>query len=162
MTARLAPLLLALSLAPSALAEEAKSAVPYPAGYRQWAHVKSMVIYSEKHPLFASFGGLHHIYANPEALRAYVKGGSFPDGSVIVFDLLEAKDENGAWVGGERKLLGVMTKNRTRWKATGGWGFEGFKGDSRTERLVSDANAQCFGCHQQQKDNDFVFSGYRP
>jgi len=161
MTARLAPVLLVLSLAASAPAQPAPQ-VDYPTGYRQWPHVKSMLISSDKHPLFATFGGLHHIYANAEAMKAYVKGGTFPDGSVIVFDLLDAKEENGAWVGGDRKFIGVMVKNRARYKATGGWGFEGFKGDSRTDRMVTDANGQCFGCHQQQKDNDFTFSGYRP
>ena len=55
-----------------------------------------------------------------------------------------------------------MAKDRVRYKPTGGWGFEAFKGDSRTERTVTDAAGQCFGCHQQQKANDFVFSGFRP
>jgi hypothetical protein len=153
-------LLLALTLAPAVHAAE--PAVDYPKGYRQWPHVKSMVIYSDKHPLFASFGGMHHIYANADAMRAYTKGGTFADGSVIVFDLLDAKDDGGAWVAGDRKLIGVMVKNRARYKTTGGWGFEAFKGDSQTDRMVTDANAQCLACHQKQKDNDFVFSGYRP
>jgi len=134
----------------------------YPAGFRQWAHVKSMVIYSDKHPLFAQFGGFHSVYVNPKGLPAMTKGGSFPDGSVLVFDLLEAREENGAYVEGSRKLVGVMLKDRQRYKLTGGWGFEAFKGDSRTERTVTDAVAQCFGCHQQQKANDFVFSALRP
>ena len=163
MTHRLIPLCLALGLVGAAYAASPeKSSVAYPTGYRKWALVKSMVIYSDKHPLFAEFGGLHHVYANAEAMRALVKGGTFPDGSVLVLDLHEAKDENGAWVEGSRKLIGVMEKDRARFKTTGGWGFEGFKGDSQSERLVTDATAQCFGCHQQQKDNDFVFSGYRP
>jgi hypothetical protein len=157
---RLGFLLLALTIAP--VVHAAEPAVDYPKGYRRWAHVKSMVIYSDKHPLFASFGGMHHIYANADAMRAYTKGGKFPDGSVIVFDLLDAKDDGGAWVAGDRKLVGVMVKNRTRYKTTGGWGFESFKDDSQTDRMVTDANAQCFGCHSKQKDNDFVFSGYRP
>ena len=163
MTHRVAPLCLALALVGAAYAASPeKSSVAYPTGFRKWPFVKSMVIYSDKHPLFAQFGGMHHVYANAEAMRALVKGGTFPDGSVLVFDLLEAKDENGAWVEGSRKLIGVMEKDRARFKTTGGWGFEGFKGDSQSERLVTDATAQCFGCHQQQKDNDFVFSGYRP
>lgn len=160
MTSRHAPLFLALILASVAGAEPPK--VDYPAGYRQWSHVKSMVIFSDKHPLFAQFGGMHHIYANADAMRAYTKGGTFPDGSVLVFDLLDAKDDGGAYVSGERKVVAVMRKDRSKYKATGGWGFEGFKGDSRTERAVRDAATECFGCHQQQKDNDFVFSGYRP
>jgi Cytochrome P460 len=161
MTHRLAALCLALAAAASAAPPETSS-VAYPTGYRKWAFVKSMVIYSDKHPLFAEFGGMHHVYANAEAMRALVKGGTFPDGSVLVFDLLEAKDENGAWVAGSRKLVGVMEKNRARFKTTGGWGFEAFKGASQTERTVTDAAAQCFSCHQKQKDNDFVFSGYLP
>jgi hypothetical protein len=161
MTARrLAPLALVLAFVRPVAAESPK--VDYPTGYRQWAHVKSMVIYSDKNPLFGQFGGMHHIYANPDAMKAYTKGGTYPDGSVIVFDLLDAKDENGAWVAGDRKFIGVMQKDRAKYKTTGGWGFEGFKGESRTERMVTDANAQCFACHQAQKDNDFLFSGYRP
>ncbi len=163
MTHRLIPLCLALGLVGAAYAAPPeKSSVAYPTGYRKWAFVKSMVIYSDKHPLFAEFGGLHHVYANAEAMRALVKGGTFPDGSVLVLDLLEAKDENGAWVEGSRKLVGVMEKDRARFKLTGGWGFEAFKGGSQTERTVTDASAQCFSCHQKQKDNDFVFSGYLP
>jgi len=161
MTHRLIPLCLALGLVGAAYAASPeKSSVAYPTGYRKWALVKSMVIYSDKHPLFAEFGGLHHVYANAEAMRALVKGGTFPDGSVLVLDLHEAKDENGAWVEGSRKLVGVMEKDRARFKATGGWGFEAFKG--QTERTVTDASAQCFTCHQKQRDNDFVFSGYLP
>ena len=163
MTHRMIPLCLALGLVGAAYAASPeKASVAYPTGYRKWAFVKSMVIYSDKHPLFAEFGGLHHVYANAEAMRALVKGGTFPDGSVLVLDLLEAKDESGAWVEGSRKLVGVMEKDRARFKATGGWGFEAFKGGSQTERTVTDASAQCFACHQKQKDNDFVFSGYLP
>jgi hypothetical protein len=134
--------------------------VPYPDGYRDWRHVKSMVI-AEGHPLFASFGGIHHIYANGPALQGYDKG-TFPDGSIIVFDLLEAPAAGGAITEGPRKVLGVMQKDATRWPATGGWGFEGFKGDSRTERAVgTSASTACFACHTPQKARDFVFSRLR-
>jgi hypothetical protein len=136
--------------------------VPYPEGYRTWAHVKSMVI-QEGHPLFGAFGGIHHIYANDKALQAYRKGGSFPDGSVIVFDLLEAKSGAGAIEEGGRKVVGVMVKDARRWPTTGGWGFEGFKGDSKTDRAVGrDAATACFNCHAPQKAQDYTFSRWRP
>ena len=157
----LLPLLSVLVLAAVARAAE-PAHVEYPAGFRQWAVVKSMVIYSDKHPLFAQFGGFHSVYVNAKGLPAMTKGGSFPDGSVLVFDLLEARDENGAYVEGDRKLTAVMVKDRQRYKPTGGWGFDAFKGDSRTERAVTDAAGQCFSCHQQQKANDFVFSAFHP
>jgi hypothetical protein len=37
-------------------------AVPYPAGYRQWTHVKTTLV-GAKHPNFERNGGFHHTYA---------------------------------------------------------------------------------------------------
>jgi Cytochrome P460 len=142
----------------SALA--ADEPVPYPTGYRDWTHVKSMVI-NQGHPLFDAFGGIHHIYANPRAVTGY-RTGKFPDGSVIVFDLLEATAANNAVQEGARKVVGVMHKDAAKWKATGGWGYEGFKGDSTSERAVgANAATACHGCHTQQKAKEFVFSSLR-
>ena len=63
---------------------------------------------------------------------------------------------------GARKVLGVMHKDSKKWKDTGGWGFEGFKGDSKSERAVgANAAAACFQCHTSQRQKDFVFSSYR-
>jgi hypothetical protein len=152
----LAPLA-ALALAWPATATEP---VPYPEGYRHWTHVKSMVI-KPGHPLYDAFGGIHHLYANEQALEGY-RSGTFPDGAVIVFDLLEAHDADNAVQEGERKIVGVMVKQGEVYKDTGGWGFEGFKGDSMTERAVGDAAATaCFECHASQAERDYVFSAFR-
>jgi hypothetical protein len=134
--------------------------VSYPAGYRNWHHVKSMVI-DKGHPLYEAFGGIHHLYANPKAVAGY-KSGKFPDGAIIVFDLLEAKSADNAVTEGARKVVGVMHKDAKKYAATGGWGFEGFGGGDRTNRVVRDnaANA-CFACHAPQKDHDYVFSRLR-
>lgn len=139
----------------------AAAEVAYPAGYRDWHHVKTMVI-NPGHPLFDAFGGIHHLYANKKALAGY-RSGSFEDGSVIVFDLLEANAADNAVTEGTRKVVGVMEKDKQRFAATGGWGFEGFKGDSRTERAVGAKAAEaCFDCHRQRESNDYVFSALRP
>jgi hypothetical protein len=142
--------------APALAADEVK----YPEGYRNWRHVKSMVI-QQGHPLFEAFGGIHHLYANPAAMKGY-RSGKFPDGAVIVFDLLESKAGGQALVEGERKVLGVMQKHAKKFAATGGWGFEGFGGGDRDKRVVgADAATACFACHQAQKDRDYVFSAPR-
>ncbi len=139
--------------------EGSKTSVQYPEGYRSWTHVKSMVI-QQGHPLYNAFGGIHHIYANKKALEAMTKGNVYPDGSVIVFDLLEAKQEQNAIVEGPRKVIGVMQKDSKKFASTGGWGFEGFKDDTK-ERVVKDPKKDCFDCHAAQKDSDYVFSKYR-
>jgi hypothetical protein len=142
----------------SALAADPQ--VPYPQGYRDWYHVKSMVI-EEGHPLFASFGGIHHLYANDKAMEGY-RGQDFPDGSVIIFDLLEAVQDGGAVTEGERKVVGVMHKDSETFKTTGGWGFEGFGGGDPAKRVVgNDAATACFACHEPQKGQDYTFSRLR-
>ena len=134
--------------------------VPYPHGYRDWTHVKSMVI-QEGHPLFQQFGGIHHIYANDAAREGY-RTGRFPDGAVLVFDLLEALAEDGAIVEGPRKVLGVMVRDRARFRATGGWGFEGYAGgDPARPAVGGNAAEACFACHRGAEDHDFVFSRWR-
>lgn len=134
--------------------------VKYPDGYRDWTHVKSMVI-QQGHPLFETFGGIHHVYANDIAIKALILGIPAPDGAVLVFDLLEANSSGNAIVEGARKVVGVMHKDMKQYAATGGWGFEGFKGDSQ-ERVVTDPKTTCFGCHAAQLGSDFVHSRYRP
>lgn len=142
-------------------AQAADDGVDHPEGYRDWHHVKSMVI-GEGHPLFDSFGGIHHLYANDAALDGYRAGGPFPDGAVIVFDLLDAVHDGGAVVEGERKVLGVMQKDAKRFSQTGGWGFEGFAGGDAANRVVGDnAASACFACHTAEANHDFVFSRLR-
>ena len=91
------------------------------------------------------------------------RSGKFPDGAVIVFDLLEAHSADHAVTEGKRKVVGVMHRDLKKHADTGGWGFEGFAGDSATQRVVgADASTACFACHQARKPNDYVFSNYRP
>ncbi len=91
------------------------------------------------------------------------KSGKWPDGAVIVFDLLEAKTADNTVTEGARKVVGVMHRDAKKFSATGGWGYEGFKGDSKTERAVgANALAACHTCHIAQKDSGFVFSKLRP
>ena len=133
--------------------------VPYPESYRQWQHVKSMLI-QPGHPLENPFQGIHHIYANDEAVEG-LKAGQYADGSVLAFDLLAYTEKDNTIQEGKRKLLGVMHKDSAKYSKTGGWGFEGFTGDSKTERLTSDGGQSCYGCHLPQKESDYVFSRFR-
>jgi len=131
--------------------------VPYPKGYRNWTHVKSMVI-NPGHPLYDAFGGIHHLYANKQALAGY-RSGKFADGSVIVFDLLEANTGGNAVQEGPRKVVGVMRKDAAKYSVTGGWGFEAFKAGKPA--VGDNAAKACFECHASQKQRDYVFSTWR-
>lgn len=133
-------------------------AVPYPEGYRRWFHVKSMVI-EPGHPLYESFGGIHHVYANAAAERGLATG-VYADGAVFAFDLLATDEGGNAIQEGKRKVLGVMHKSAAAFASTGGWGFAGFTDDGKD--VVTDMRGQCFQCHEGQRQKDYVFSRLRP
>lgn len=143
---------------PSAAADPAP--VPYPTGYRNWTHVKSLQIQSG-HPLYDAFGGIHHLYANAKAMEGYRKG-RFPDGAVIVFDLLEAKEAD--------KTVGTGLSARGRRRHAQGLealGRDRRLGATRASRAIRGPSARsartppapaCRACRAAQKDKDYVFS----
>ncbi|MCI0660498.1 MAG: cytochrome P460 family protein [Acidobacteria bacterium] len=142
------------------ISSETSTEVPYPDGYRRWVHVRSGLTGPES-PSFKTTGGLHHIYGNDRAMEGF-KSGRFPDGSMIVYDLLEVQTKEGFTSEGRRRYITVMHKDSKRYTETGGWGFEVFRKNSRTDRAVGPkAKTQCYDCHASQKDKDFVFGSFR-
>ncbi|MBO9562544.1 MAG: cytochrome P460 family protein [Niastella sp.] len=132
--------------------------VPYPEGYRKWVHIRTGLI-GPSHPGFQSNGGFHHIYGNDKAMEGFVSG-QFPEGAVLVFDVIEALEKGGSTTEGQRRHVDVMVKDSTKFSNTGGWGYEEFKGNSKTERVLTETvRMQCFKCHTSQ--NDFVFSEWK-
>ena len=132
--------------------------VPYPDGYRTWTHVKTGLV-GPANPNYAISGGYHHIYANEKGMQGY-NSGVFLEGSVLVFDVINIKEQNGNFQETDRKHLDVMMKDSTKYSSTGGWGYDEFRGDSHTERTLSETvRLQCFNCHA--KNEDYVFSMFR-
>ncbi len=128
--------------------------------YRHWYHVKSMVIFDEKHPLFNPFSGIHHVYVNKKGKDAIKIDGprSFPDGTVIAIVFYEQKpvNDNTAYVEGAKRIEAFMVKDRKKYASTNGWGYFGY--DGKGNNLVKDMTNDCHSCHAQVKDRDFVFS----
>jgi hypothetical protein len=147
-------LLLAVMIAGSATADT----VPYPENFRTWSHVKSGVI-GPQHKNFASAGGLHHVYANKEAMTGY-RTRQFPEASVIVFEWLEWREKDGAFLEGPRRQVDVMVKDSKRYASSGGWGFQRFVKDTR-DPASEPTPQQCFACHDHLKEDGLVLSKYR-
>jgi len=82
------------------------------------------------------------------------------------FESEAAASRRLSWLGltvvlGILVLLGVMLKDASRYEKTGGWGYEAWAGDSRSERLVKDGGTACYECHTSEQGSDYVFSRWR-
>ena len=139
---------------------KADDRVAYPSDFRKWVHITTVLV-GPQSPFFKTAGGIHHVYANDKAMKGY-ETGNFPDGAILVFDLLDTKETDGSTIEGSRQRIDVMVKDFKRFPATGGWGFERFLGDSETERPLTEEHRKlCFSCHEKRKSHDFVFSTFR-
>ena len=135
-------------------------AAEFPQAFRKWAHVKSVLV-GPQSAAFATDGGIHHIYANEKALQGY-DSGKFPEGSVIVYDLLETREIAGNTIEGPTRRVDVMVKESGPYASTGGWKFMSFSGsDSTHGALSAERQAACAGCHAHSRDHDSVFSEFR-
>ncbi|MEJ5173535.1 MAG: cytochrome P460 family protein [Hydrogenothermaceae bacterium] len=129
-----------------------------PETYRSWNHVKSMVIFEEKHPLFNPFSGVHHVYINKIGLNSIKKDKNrkFPDGTIIAIVFYKNEYDNGAFIEGQKKIEAFMVKNSKKYKETDGWGYFGYDGSGNN--LIKNMKNDCHMCHSQVKEKDFVFS----
>ena len=131
--------------------------VAYPEGYRDWTHVKTYVV-KPKNPAFSAIGGFNHVYANDKAMIGY-KTGNFPNGSIIVSDVIDALDDSLNTREGTRATLSVMVKDSINIQDPGGWRFETFEKDSKTTKLLTPTTRlKCNNCHK--RNQDMVFSDY--
>jgi Cytochrome P460 len=105
---------------------------------------------------------MHNVYINSTGETALEKGGPYPDKTVLLVDLHEFTISDGSHIEGPRKATAIMLKDRKKYAATGGWGFQAWAGGDPTKPLVTDPTKQCFECHQAKKDQDHVYSTYIP
>lgn len=160
---RLKPLAVGLLTGMVTLFAQDEPPIPRPAGFRSWTHVRSLVV-GPGHASFSKRGGIHHYYANDEAVAGY-RAGTFPDGSIIVDEAVFTTDGEGRSKGlvfeGERRFLDVMVKDSRRYASTGGWGYEHFERDETAGSLTRSDRATCAACHAKAP-TDHVFSRMRP
>ncbi len=132
-----------------------------PKGYRLWFHVNTAII-DKPSPLFDRLGGLHNVYLSPGGLGAFKNGKPFPNGTIFADDIHEFTVAEGVYSQGPRKALAVMVRDSKKYAATGGWGFQLWAGGDPKRPVVTDPAAQCFACHTQRKEQQYVFSTYIP
>ena len=142
-------LLSVLFLLLAAVSSEAASPV-LPKGYTAWKKSERKVI-TDKNSLFY---GIHYIYADKRAQRGYLADNKFAEGSRIVVEFFNIRENQ--MVDGPLSMIVLMQKSKHQ-KATGGWLFAGYGADGKPSGL--DPVTTCFGCHQKDAaQKDYVIS----
>ena len=119
-----------------------------------WTHAKAETGAANIHEY-------HVVYTQPSTITYYKKKGRFPDGAVLVKELLHAETMSmttGPAVGHATKLKGFFVLVRDtegRFKSSplwgDGWGWSFFSVDDRTKTASKDYKVDCIPCHVPAK-----------
>ncbi len=115
--------------------------------------------------------GMHVVYTQEETITAYLETGKFPDGAVLVKELLgtETAEMTTGTISRAGEVEGwfVMVKDSTgKFEDTNGlwgegWGWAYFGADNSAETTTTDYESECLGCHVPAQDNDWIYTeGY--
>ena len=144
----------------SSVVFDADGKMKLPTGYRRWVFVGAPVTPNALNNGEASFPEFHHVYVEAKNLDAYLKTGSFPEGTVFVKELTRVlnptfpdgsrtEPSGRGFFNGEFNCIDLTIKDSKRFAKTNGWGFFTF-GHHRLPYQETAAEApatQCAGCH---------------
>ena len=152
----------------SAVAQTERSAAVFtadgkmqlPTGYRRWVFVGAPLTPNALNNGMANFPEYHHVYVEAQNVDAYLKTGTFPEGTVFVKELTRVlnptfpdgsrtEPSGRGYFNGEFNGIDVTVKDSKRFSKTNGWGFFTFGhhpqpyDQTAAEKTVT----ECAGCH---------------
>lgn len=149
--------------------------VELPEGFREWVFIGAPLTPNALNGGAAAFPEFHHVYIEPNAYAAYKKTGTFPEGTVIVKELVTLKSaeyDDGSrdeasgrgFFADEFAGIDMMVKDTQRYAATDGWGFFNYGHHKPPYQKTAAAlpAENCSGCHTANADDDMVFTGFYP
>ncbi len=114
--------------------------------------------------------GLHNVYTQAGVAEYFRQNGKFPDGAVIVKELLKATTASMTTGtvsrGTEVEGWFVMVKDsQGRFSSNplwgDGWGWVLFNADQPEKAVTENYQTECIGCHIPAKNDDWIYlSGY--
>lgn len=131
-----------------------------PTGYRRWIFVGAPLTPNGLNNGHAGFPEYHHVYIQAQNVDAYLKAGSFPEGSVIVKELTRVLDptfpdgsrtepSGRGYFNGDFNGIDVTVKDSKRFSKTNGWGFFtfGHHPEPYAATAAESPVETCAGCH---------------
>jgi hypothetical protein len=140
---------------------DGKMKLPDPHTFRRWVFVGAPLTPNALNNGSANFPEYHHVYIEEKNVAAYLKTGSFPEGTVIVKELTRVlnptfpdgsrtEPSGRGYFNGQYNGIDVTVKDSKRFAKTNNWGFFTF-GHHPLPYAESAAEApatECAFCHQ--------------
>ena len=140
-----------------------------PEGYREWTFVGAPVTPNSLNPPEAPFPEFHNVYIHPEAFAHYKETGTFPDGTILIKELVsvgatQAASGKGLFQGDYIGLEAAVKDAKRFPNEPGYWAYFTFSHASPPYPATAKQQpvAACNACHQANSAQDWVFTQYYP
>jgi hypothetical protein len=145
--------------------------ISVPPTYREWAFLGSWHIAPQKGvDDSAGAAGFHNVYTQLSTVEHYRRTGEFPDGAVLVKELLKTKfgkltTGEVSWATEIEGWFVVVKDTKGRFPNNplwgNGWGWALFNSDDPANTVTKNWRTDCLGCHTPAQSTDWVFiEGY--
>lgn len=135
-----------------------------PSDYREWVFLSSGVDMSyNPRAMAAGHSMFDNVFVNPEAYKAFVATGAWPDKTVLVLEVRGAQTKGSINHTGHfqtANLMGVEVHVKDEVRFPGKWAFFGFDDDKPAKMIPT--TAECYSCHQKNAAVDTTFVQFYP
>lgn len=142
----------------------ADGALVFPENYREWIYLTTGMdmdynpeLMNMDHSMF------DNIFVNPEAYKAFVATGTWPDKTILVLEGRMAANKGSINKKGHYQTNDIMARSihiKDESHFSGKWAFFGF-GDANTGKVFP-KEAACYSCHEQHAAVDTTFVQFYP
>ncbi len=134
----------------------------FPRNYREWIYLTSGLdmSYSPRLASSADHSMFDNTFVNPEAYRAFVNTGTWPDKTMLLLELRGAETNGSINKAGHFQGAAMGLEVHVKDAARGGWAFYEFDGDAPAAMVPK--TAACYSCHQAHAAVDTTFVQFYP
>jgi Cytochrome P460 len=151
------------SAAPQSAEYTSDGQLKLPEHYREWVYLTTGFDMSYSPAMQMDHHMFDNVFVNPEAYKAFVKTGTWPDKTVMVLEgrMAEGKgsiNQKGNYQSTDVMGLEVHVKDEARFP--GKWAFFGIS-DGKTGKMIP-TSAGCYSCHTEHGAVDTTFVQFYP
>jgi hypothetical protein len=133
-----------------------------PADYREWVFLTSSLDLNYSDGGATGRSVLDNVFVNPEAYRAFVKTGTWPDRTILVKENRVAESAGTISKSGkfQTRISGMELHVKDTARFRGGWAF--FVSNGRSPAVPIPTTAACYSCHAEHGAVDATFAQFYP
>jgi hypothetical protein len=136
----------------------------FPEHYREWIYLTTGFDMSYNPAMqMADHHMFDNVFVNPEAYKAFVETGTWPDKTMLVLEGRGAEGKGSINQGGNyqgTETMGVEVHVKDEAHFPGKWAFFAFD-DSKTAKMIP-TSATCYSCHADHAAVDTTFVQFYP